>query len=179
MSDHPSHGPAAPGPGLVPAVPPRPAAAVLPPAVAGLLDDPGTIRLVVANDARGVPLPAVSPDLRAGDDGRLWHLEFAEASDTAKSLLGSLWYDRPVTVLLLRPDGSGARLIGQVERTVITGPLFQRLYTETRERRGDIGLAAIWVLRPEEVEVFDAGRWAYDESAQRPFFTHLDRLTIV
>jgi hypothetical protein len=153
-----------------------PASSPLPDEVHALLTDPAVQRIIVATAADGTPLPAVSPELRPGDDGRLLHLEFAESSDTAKSLLGSLWFDRPVAVLLLRPDGSGARILGHTERAVITGPLFQQFYVETRERLGEIGLAAIWVIRPGTVEVFDRSRWVYDESAQRPFFTHLDRL---
>ena len=127
---------------------------------------------------RAARFPPSRPSSRSARRGICCTLSSPRRRTPPRVLLNSLWFNRPVAILLARPDGSGARILGRVERSIIAGPLFQRLYAEVQARHGEVGLAAIWEIRPTEIEVVDRTRWVFDESATRPFFTHLDRLAI-
>ena len=65
---------------------------------------------------------------------------------------------------------------GRPVKTHITGPLYQRHYQRVREKLGDVDLAAVWVIEPDEVidQSFDVRRRR--EEALHPDFAHLDRL---
>lgn len=141
-----------------------------------LFADSETTKILATVDEFGVPHVVVKQSLHLGDDGNLHYLELLESSRSNKNLVGSIWFDRKVAVAVKGRDGKSYQIKGKPVKTHITGPVFQQHYTAIRERLGDVDLAAVWVIEPEEVieETFVARK--AEEEAAHPLFRHLDRL---
>ncbi|MBI1920990.1 MAG: pyridoxamine 5'-phosphate oxidase family protein [Geobacter sp.] len=141
-----------------------------------LLKDKETTKVLATLDADGFPHAVVKQSLQPGEDGNILYLELLESSRTNKNLVRSIWFDRKVAIALKGKDGRSWQIKGKPVKTHITGPLFQKHYTAVRKRLGDVDLAAVWVIEPEEVieETFAARR--AEEERKHPLFTHLDRL---
>jgi len=144
--------------------------------IVALFSDRETVKVLATIDAQGVLHAVVKQSLSLDDQGNIVLLELLESSRTNKNLLHSLWYQRRVCVLLTGRDGLSYEIRGLPIKSIVAGPRFQEAYQRLRERRGDVDLAAVWVIEPEEVtnETF-AVRQA-EENATHPFFRHLDRL---
>lgn len=144
--------------------------------IIALFADEETTKVLATLDADGFPHAVVKQSLQPGEDGKIIYLEFLESSRTNKNLVRSLWFDRQVAVALWGTDGRSWQIKGKPVKTHITGPLFQKHYTATREKLGGVDLAAVWVIEPLElIEESFAARKA-EEERKHPFFTHLDRL---
>lgn len=141
-----------------------------------LLAESDTTKVLATLDADGFPHVVVKQSLQPGEDGSILYLELLESSRTNKNLVRSIWYDRSVAIALKGKDGRSWQIKGKPVKTHITGPLFLEHYTAVRERLGDVDLAAVWVIEPEEIinETFAVRR--EEEERNHPFFTHLDRL---
>ncbi|ADY55842.1 hypothetical protein Sgly_1542 [Syntrophobotulus glycolicus DSM 8271] len=144
--------------------------------VAGLLNDKDTLKVLATTDQNGVPHAVVKQSLRLGEDGNIVYLELLESSQTYKNLIGSIWFNRKVAVILKGKDGRSYQIKGSPVKAIVAGKIFEENYSAVRERLGDVDLAAVWIIQPEEVinETFSV-RQGYEE-ANRPFFKHLDRL---
>jgi len=143
-----------------------------------LLADPATAGTIATLDEAGAPHAVPSPFLRLDSDGRLVHLELLETSHTHRNLLRSIWFDRPVSIVLSGKEGRVAVVKGRVYKAHVSGPLFSDYYREVRERLGDADLAGVWLIDAQEVidETY-ALRQAREEELH-PFFRHLDRLAV-
>lgn len=141
-----------------------------------LVEDRETTKVLATVDEAGVPHMVVEQSLHVGKDGNLHYLELLESSRTNRNLVSSIWFDRPVSIVVQGKSGRAFQIKGKPVKALITGSLFQQHYIAVRERLGDVDLAAIWVIEPQEVtdETFST-RQAKQET-QRPFFRHLDRL---
>lgn len=144
--------------------------------IIGILAESDTTKVLATLDADGFPHAVVKQSLQPGEDGTILYLELLESSRTNKNLVRSIWYDRSVAIALKGKDGRSWQIKGKPVKTHITGPLFQKHYSAVRERLGDVDLAAVWVIEPEEIinETFAVRR--EEEERNHPFFTHLDRL---
>jgi predicted pyridoxine 5'-phosphate oxidase superfamily flavin-nucleotide-binding protein len=143
-----------------------------------LLDDPATVGTIATLDESGAPHAVPSPFLRLDAAGRLVHLELLETSHTHRNLLRSVWFDRPVSIVLSGTEGRVLVLKGRVHKAHVSGPLFSDYYREVREQLGDADLAGVWLIEIQEVinETY-ALRKAREEELH-PFFLHLDRLAV-
>jgi hypothetical protein len=148
---------------------------VLPIEIEDLLADGSAVRVLAATDGEHA-LPVVSPYLQGGPTGALLHLEVAEKLRTDEKLRRALGSGRPISVLLARPDGSGARLVVRSRRRITAGPRFQEQERRLRNAQAGLRLAAVWELRVEGWELFEGTIQAYDEPVAEPFFSRLDRL---
>lgn len=144
-----------------------------------LFADSASIKVLATLDEVGFPHVVVKQSLQVGEDGNLLYLELLESSRTNKNLVRSIWYDQKVAIAVKGAGGQSYQIKGRPVKTHITGPLFQKHYAAVRQRLGDVDLAAVWVIEPDEVvnENFDA-RKAEEETAH-PLFRHLDRLAKV
>jgi hypothetical protein len=61
---------------------------------------------------------------------------------------------------------------------LVAGPKFQAHYVAFRAARGDVDLAAVWVLAFDEIEDLDFDAAREREEAEHFFFRHLDRIAI-
>jgi len=141
-----------------------------------LFADAESTKVLATPDEHGVPHVVVKQSLQVGDDGNLLYLELLESSRTNKNLVRSIWFDRKVSVAVTGKGGESYQIKGRPVKTHITGPVFQRHYQAIRERLGDVDLAAVWVIEPEEIidETFVIRK--AEEEREHPLFTHLDRL---
>lgn len=144
--------------------------------VIALINDGETVKILATVDPDGNPHATVKQSLAVGEDGNLFFLELLESSQTNRNLVRSIWFNRKVTVTVLGKKGQSYQIKGRPVRNIIAGPVFQQKYVEVRERLGDVDLAGIWVIEPEEIS--DQTYWARKatEEAAHPFFLHLDRL---
>lgn len=141
-----------------------------------LLDNKETTKVLSTLDADGFPHAAVKQSLQSGKNGTILYLEFLESSRTNKNLVRSIWFNKKVAIALRGQQGQSYQIKGTPVKTHITGPLFQEHYAAVREKHGDVDLAAVWEIEPEEIidEAFATRR--AEEEAAHPLFLHLDRL---
>ncbi len=141
-----------------------------------LLQDKETLKVLVTTDENGTPHAVIKQTLHLDEDGRLAYLELLESSQTNKNLVRGIWFDRKVSVVLKGKDGESFQIIGKPVKAVITGQEFQKHYVDIRRELGDVDLAAIWLIEPENFreETFQVRK--AQEEARHPLFKHLDRL---
>jgi hypothetical protein len=64
-------------------------------------------------------------------------------------------------------------------KTYVSGPVYQREYVAIRKRLGDVDLAAVWIIRPDQIHDESHIARQRQERDLHPFFAHLDRLVKV
>jgi len=151
-------------------------AAALSKEIIDLLDRDDSIKVLATVNEHGYPHAASKPYIRVDGEGNLLYLELVESSRTQKNLVRSIWFNRKVAVSVSNSKGHSWQIKGKPLKALITGPLYLQHYREVRQRLGDVDLAAVWVIEPEEVineNIFV--RHAEEEKAH-PLFRHLDRL---
>ncbi len=141
-----------------------------------LIADAEATKVLATLDADGVPHAVVKQSLQIGEDGNIIYLELLESSRTNRNLVRSIWFDRKVAVIVTGRGGQSYQIKGKPLKTHITGPLFQKHYTAVRERLGEVDLAAVWVIEPDEVIEESFAVRKEEEERNHPFFIHLDRL---
>lgn len=142
-----------------------------------LLKEKETVKVLATTDAQGVPHAVIKQSLHLGEDGNLVYLELLESSKTNKNLVRSIWFNRNVSVTLAGKDRKSYQIIGKPIKALIAGPVFQKHYVSIRERLGgDVDLAAVWIIEPEQVinQTFSVRK--AQEDALHPTFKHLDLL---
>ncbi|HWP96085.1 MAG TPA: hypothetical protein VN426_04480 [Syntrophomonadaceae bacterium] len=141
-----------------------------------LLVDEETVKILATIDQNGAPHAVPKQSLQVDEDGRLIYLELLESSQTNKNMIASLWFNRPIAVALKGKDGASYQIKGRPQRALVAGPVFQKYYVRIREILGDVDLAAVWVIDPEQVINQNFPVRKKQEETQRPIFLHLDRL---
>jgi hypothetical protein len=149
-------------------------AVTLTPEIITLLDDDNTSKILATVGADGFPHAVEKRSLHYGGDGAIHYLELLETSTTNRNLVRSIWFGGKVAIALNGGDGRSVQIKGRPVKTHITGPLYQRHYEGIRARPGDVDLAAVWVIEPDEVidQNFDVRKRR--EDALHPDFVHLD-----
>jgi len=152
--------------------------AILTPDVIALLDSAETIKILATVDANGAPDAVEKPSLHHAGDGTIHVLEFLETSAANRNLTHTIWYGGAVSIALHGTEGRRVQIKGRPVKLHITGTLFQKHYVRSRETLGDVDLAGVWVIEPDEVidERFDVVRGR--EDAAHPDFIHLDRIAV-
>lgn len=141
-----------------------------------LFSDPETIKILITVDEKGQPHAVVKQSLFIDENNNLVYLELLESSQTNKNLVESIWFNRKVAVTILKKRGQSYQIKGRPVKAAVSGALFRKHYTEIRQKLGDVDLAAVWIIEPEEVinKSFTARR--KQEEISHPYFKHLDRL---
>jgi hypothetical protein len=146
-----------------------------------LIRDESSIKIISAADRNGAVHSAVKQSLHVDDDGNLRYFELLEHSETGKALTYSLWFERQVSVLIVKLSdpgpGQSFEIRGTPIRALITGKEFEAAYRSVRGAFGEkADLSAILVIRPDEIRDpgYEIQRERHD--AMHPFAVHLDRL---
>jgi hypothetical protein len=150
--------------------------AELPRELVELFYAPGTVKVLATVDEKGAPSAQVDPLLTLDPDGNVLYLERFESSRTNRNLVRSIWFNRTVAVTLTGYDGRSYEIRGRAVRAHVSGPLFQIQYAALRRQFGDVDLATVWIIEPQE---FSDESWAArqrHEEEKHPSFVHLDRL---
>jgi hypothetical protein len=144
--------------------------------IIALLDDDTTRKVLATVDAEGVPHAVEKRSLHHGGDGTIHYLELLETSNTNRNLVRSIWFGGKVAISLNGADGRSIQIKGRPVKTHITGSLYQKHYERIRTLLGDVDLAGVWVIEPDEViDQSFADRKSREETLH-PDFIHLDRL---
>lgn len=140
-----------------------------------LLQQEDTIKILATTDALGQPHAVVKQSLH-WDAGNLVFFELIESSKVYKNLTHSLWFNRKVAVTLVGKDGKNYQIKGTPIKNIVAGKSFETAYRKVQEKIPDADLAAIWLIKPEEIveETYSVRKTA--EEAKHPFFVHLDRI---
>jgi sulfonate transport system substrate-binding protein len=147
--------------------------------VIDLLADEQTLKVLATTDEKGIPNAVVKQSLHLGESGNLVFLELIESARTNRNMVRSIWFNGRVSVTLIGRGGQSYQITGKPVKVLIAGPVFQQFYLRVRERMGDVDLAAVWIIEPEEVRNQALSTRIAEESASHPNFIHLDRLAKV
>ena len=143
-----------------------------------ILTTPGTVAVLATINGDGTPHAAVMESVSITEHGTLEYLELLESSRSYRNLTASLWFNKTVAILVAAPDGSRSLITGKPAKISISGSTFEERYVRIREQRGDVDLAAVCIIEIiDVVEETFAVRFAQQE-AERPFYTHLDRIAL-
>ena len=88
----------------------------------------------------------------------------------------SLWFDKPISILLLTADERSFLITAQPHRAIVNGKEFQKYYEAVQKQYGDFDLSTVWVLKPLEIVEQSLHVRVKEEENKRPYFLHLDRL---
>jgi|AGTN01.1.fsa_nt_gi hypothetical protein len=141
-----------------------------------LLESGDTVKILATVDGNGVPHAVVKDAVFPDEEGKLISLEVIESSRTNSNLVHSIWFKRKVALTLLGSDGTSYQIKGTPTHCLVTGPIFERHYRAVREKLGDVDLAAVWVIVPEEIRNETFRVRAEEEAVAHPLFLHLDRI---
>jgi hypothetical protein len=148
----------------------------LTPDIIALLDDDSTKKILATVDADGTPHAVEKRSLHNGGDGTIHYLELLETSTTNRNLVRSIWFGGKVAISLSNGDGNSIQIKGRPVKVHITGPLFKHHYERIRKLLGDVDLAGVWVIEPDEVVDQNFAARKSRENALHPDFIHLDQL---
>jgi hypothetical protein len=147
--------------------------------IIALLGSDDSTKVLATVNEQGYPHAAAKPYILVDDDGNLLYLELVESSLTQKNLVRSIWFDQKVSISVSGKNGQSWQIKGKPVKTLITGPVFLHHYQDVRQRLGDVGLSAVWVIEPEEVINENILVRHAEEELAHPVFRHLDRLVKV
>lgn len=135
-----------------------------------------TVKVLVTTDETGVPHAVIKESLQLDEENHLIYFELLESSHTNKNMVRSIWFNHSITVAVMGANGESYQIKGKPIKAIVSGIAFRKYYEQIREKNGDIDLAAVWVIEPQEIvdQRFTVRR--KQEEASRPYFTHLDRL---
>ncbi len=144
--------------------------------VVNLLQNIDTIKVLATTNEQGEPHAVVKQSLHLDENGNIVFLELIESSKTNKNLTRSIWFHRKVAVTLVGKGGQSYQIKGTPIKCIVAGKVFEEQYSKIREKLDDADLAAIWIIKPEEVinETYSIRK--ADEETKHPYFKHLDRL---
>lgn len=144
--------------------------------VIGIIEDNNTLKIVSTSDEDGVPNASIKQSLYVNGDGNIEYLELLESSKTNRNLNYAIWFDKKVSVLLKGDGDLSYEVKGKPLKALISGVKFQEKYVEIRSKLGDVDLAVVWIIEPEEVINKSYFFRKAKEESEHPFFKHLDRL---
>jgi hypothetical protein len=141
-----------------------------------LFNNRETHKVLATVDGNGNPHVVFKQSIHVAEDGNIHYLELLESSHTNHNLVGAIWFDRKVSVVVKGADKQSFQVKGIPVEVHIAGPLFQKHYVDVRQRLGDVDLAGVWVIEPQEV--INENFWIRkeDEEVKHPLFRHLDRI---
>lgn len=144
--------------------------------VVQLIQDKDTLKVLATVDENGVPNASIKQSLYLNKDGNIEYLELLESSKTNRNFTNSIWFDKKVSILLKGDGDLSYEVKGKPIKALIAGEIFQEKYVSIREKLGDVDLAAVWIIEPEEVINKSYFFRKDKEELERPYFKHLDRL---
>jgi monomeric isocitrate dehydrogenase len=140
-----------------------------------LLNDPKSVKILVSVDDEGLPHPVVKESLRNENDD-IVYTEFLESSNTNRFLTKALWFDKSVVILLITHNKRSFKITAKPVKAIVSGKIFQKYYEEVQNRFKDFDLSTVWVFKPLEISEQTLQKRVDEETRERPYFLHLDRL---
>jgi hypothetical protein len=123
-----------------------------------------------------VPHVVYKGSIHVNDEGNIVLYELLESSRNGQNLVYSIWFDKKVVISILDEEKNSYEILGHPARCITCGKEFEEVYKKLRKERGDIDLAAIWVIEPDEVQNESFPVRKKEEETEYPIICHLDRL---
>lgn len=135
----------------------------------------GTVRTVSVIGPDGRPHVFFRRSVHVGENGEIDFYEIAETSEENRSLVYSIWNDKPVAIGILTAEGESFEIEGEVSRAIVAGAEYEEAYRHVREQ-GFRDLAAIWRIEPVRIRESTVTKIAEKEQKEHPLFLHLDSI---
>lgn len=118
----------------------------------------------------------VAVKARIDENNVLHYYELLESSRMQKNLVNSLWFDHPVTILVLA-EGKQFSLTGRIYKALMAGCEFEKEYEDILEEVDDeADLSTVWEIRIEEVEEVSYLAGRRKEKREHPYLMHMDHI---
>ncbi|KAF0219085.1 MAG: hypothetical protein FD174_2171 [Geobacteraceae bacterium] len=152
---------------------------ILPEELVNLLKDHDSVKILSTTDENGVPHAVAKGSLTTLDGITIAFNEGLDTNISNKNLVRSIWFDKSVAINVTK-GGVSYQIKGKPYKCLITGPVYKEFLLKARERRGpDADIAAVWIVKPDEVRNETPAIRRKEEEEKRPFFNrHLDRASI-
>ena len=135
-----------------------------------------TVKVLSLHDDDGNPHSFVKTTLRISPDGVIEYHEFNESSKSYKYFTRALWFDKKAAVTVIGQNGENYLIKGKPMKIIICGSAFEKNYSWIRKEFGDVDLAAVCLIEPEELIIEPSLDRLIEVNKNKPIFTHLDRL---
>lgn len=139
------------------------------------LNEKESVKILVTVDENNLPHPVVKESLHSDGD-QIIYTELIESSRTNRFMTKSLWFDTPVSILLLTNDEKSFLITAQPHRAIVSGKEFQKYYEAVQKEHTGFDLSTVWILKPLEIKEQSLHVRVEEENEKRPYFLHLDRL---
>lgn len=145
--------------------------------VKNLLKKENTIKILATiNDDNQIHV--VAKDSIKEHNGNIIYLEYLESSTANKNMIYSMWFKKTVTILILGEDKNAYQIKAVPIKCIVSGPVFQKYYTEVIEKPDHLDLASVWILEPRKTTNETLSVRQKEESNERPYFKHLDKIAL-
>lgn len=141
-----------------------------------LINSKESVKVLATISEKGIPLASFKQYVRFNEDGNIEYLELLEESQSYKNFTRSLWYNEKVSFSISGENSINFQVVGRPIKIIVSGPSFEKNYIDIREKLGDIDLAAVCIINPEEVINQTFYKKFEAQEKFKPVFTHLDRL---
>ena len=139
------------------------------------LSDQTSLKILATIDDQGAPHLTPKGSLRVEGD-QLLHWEILESSNTNRNLTRSIWFDKPVSALVITTDRRAFRFALKPIRNVVSGKLFTKHYEEAAAKFNGRGIAGVWIYEILSIADQSAKTRIAEETALHPYFMHLDQI---
>jgi hypothetical protein len=143
-----------------------------------ILADKDTIKIIGTADAAGTPHLAGKGSIGVDDDGRLYYLELLEGSVTNKNMIRSLWFDKPIAILVIAKDRRSFHINAKPIKTLIANHVFEKYYELVQSKNPNNDLAAVYYFDVEAITERTYALRKDQEEELHPLYTHLDRWAV-
>ncbi|MBR6222925.1 MAG: pyridoxamine 5'-phosphate oxidase family protein [Lachnospiraceae bacterium] len=143
-----------------------------------IIADPNTLKVLATVDKNGVPHVVFKGSFHVNEEGNLVFYEVLESAQSNKNLVHSIWFDKKVAINILSADKQSFEIVGKPLKSITAGREFEKTYIALRESKGDIDLAAIWIIEPEQIKNETFSVRVSEDEEKYPILKHLDRLFV-
>jgi hypothetical protein len=140
------------------------------------INSPSTIKAIGTVSKNGVPHVVYKGSTHVDEDGKIVIYELLESSRNGQNLVYSIWFDKKVVISILDDERNSYEILGHPARCITCGKEFEQVYKSLRKDRGDVDLAAIWIIEPEEIKNESFCVRKQEEEREYPIIRHLDRV---
>lgn len=143
--------------------------------IVDLFCDPEAVKLLGTVDEEGVPHVVSKDSLRVLGEGYIAYGERSDCSKAYKNMTRSIWFNKPVTVTLVKGEIS-YQIKGIPYKCVVNGPLLRDFVVSERERGGpDADVSSVWIIEPQDLRVETPAVRRKEDAAKRPYLNrHLE-----
>jgi len=144
--------------------------------VIDLINKKGSVKILATIDEQGIAQADEKEYLEVTKDGYIRYLELLETARSYKNFTRSLWFNQKISITIIGENKESYKIIGKPDRIYVSGDVYEEQYKWIRNDLGDVDLAAICIVEPEEIYDVTLSRNILTQDIEYPIFKHLDRI---